>query len=99
MSRIVFAAAMIASVLAIAKNENVLDRTGLLGSCSVLAAPAPVDSHWRECRPGSLTGYPDLSNNSCTRGGMRGEVRYWICPTTLVAARPSTGQADLPNRR
>jgi hypothetical protein len=30
---------------------------------------------------------------------MRGEIRYWICPTTLVAARPATGQADLPNRR
>ena len=87
MSRIVFAAAMIASVLALAKQERVLDRTGLFGSCSSLAAPAPAGGRWLECHPGSLTGYPDLSQDSCTRRGLRGEARYWICPTALVAAR------------
>jgi hypothetical protein len=87
MSRIVFAAAMIASVLALAKHERVLDRTGLFGSCSSLAAPAPEGGQWLECRPGSLTGYPDLSEDSCSRRGLRGETRYWICPTALVAAR------------
>lgn len=87
MSRIVFAAAMIASLLALAKNERVLDRTGLLGSCAALAAPAPQGGQWLECRPGKLTGYPDLSQDSCTRRGIRGEARYWICPTALVAAR------------
>jgi hypothetical protein len=87
MSRIVFAAAMIASVLALAKHERVLDRTGLFGSCSTLAAPAPEGGQWLECRPGSLTGYPDLSQDSCSRRGLRGDARYWVCPTSLVAAR------------
>lgn len=87
MSRIVFAAAMIASLLALAKRERVLDRTGLLGSCSELAAAAPDGGKWMECRPGRLTGYPDLSRDSCTKRGMRGEARYWVCPTSLVAAR------------
>ena len=87
MSRIVFAAALFASVLALVRHERVLDRTGLLGSCSALAAPAPAGGQWLECRPGELTGYPDLSRDSCTRRGMRGELRYWICPTPLVAAR------------
>ena len=41
MSRIVFAAAMIASLLALAKHERALDRTGLLGTCATVAAPAP----------------------------------------------------------
>jgi len=86
MSRIVFAAALIAAVLAFAKHERVLDRTGLLGACSSVAAPAPEGGQWLECRPGELTGYPDLSQDSCTRGGMRGEVRYWVCPTALVAS-------------
>ncbi len=89
MSRIVLAAAMIASILALAKNEHVLDRTGLLGSCAELAAPAPDGGQWLECRPGELTGYPDLSQDACTRGAMRGEVRYWRCPTALVGGRSS----------
>ena len=87
MSRIVFAAAMIASILALAKHERVLDRSGMFGSCSVLTAPAPQGGQWLECRPGRLTGYPDLSQDSCKRRGLRGEARYWICPTALVAAR------------
>ena len=92
MSRIVFAAAMIASLLALAKHEHVLDRTGLLGSCSELAAAAPDGGRWMECRPGQLTGYPDLSQDSCTKRGMRGAARYWVCPTSLVAARSPNGQ-------
>lgn len=87
MSRVVFAAAMIASALAFVQHERGFERTGLLGTCSALAAPAPDGGQWLECRPGRLTGYPDLSRDSCTRRGVRGEARYWICPTALVAAR------------
>jgi hypothetical protein len=89
MSRIVVAAALIASLIAFAKHERVLDRTGLLGSCTALAAPAPQGGQWLECRPGELTGYPDLSQDSCKREGTRGQSRYWICPTPLVAGRSS----------
>ena len=87
MSRIVFAAALIASVLALGKQQRALERSGLLGSCSTLTAPAPEGGQWLECRPGRLTGYPDLSQDSCSRRGLRGESRYWICPTALIAAR------------
>jgi hypothetical protein len=93
MSRIAFAAAMIASALAFAHHEHAFKRTGLLGSCSSLSAPAPDGGQWLECRPGRLTGYPDLSQDSCTRRGVRGEARYWICPTALVAARSPYGTA------
>lgn len=86
MPRIAVAAALIVSVLAFAKSERLLDRTGLLGSCSELAAPAPNGGRWLECTPGDLNGYPDLSRNACARRGMRGETRYWICPSPLVAA-------------
>lgn len=91
MPRIAVAAALIASFLALAKSERLLDRAGLLGSCSELAAPAPDGGRWLACKPGDLTGYPDLSQDSCTRGGMRGEVRYWICPTALEAAYAPAG--------
>ena len=91
MSRIVLAAAMIASVLAFGRHERVLDRTNLLGTCSTLTTPAPAGGQWVECRPGTLTGYPDLSQDSCSRRGLRGQSRYWVCPAALVAARSPEG--------
>ena len=60
-----------------------LERAGLVGSCAPLTAPAPPSGQWWECRPGELTGDPDLCAGRCTRGGMRGDVRYWLCPTAL----------------
>jgi hypothetical protein len=87
MFRITLAAALVASVLAAAHHERVLDRSGLLGGCTTLAAATEDGSKWLECRPGELTGYPDLTQDACTRGAMRGEVRYWHCPTALVASR------------
>lgn len=89
MTRIVLVAVLIASALAFARNQDVLDRTSLLGGCSALDAPAPEGGQWLACRPGKLTGYPDLSQDSCTREGLRGEVRYWRCPTALVGGRSS----------
>ena len=89
MFRTALAAALVASVLAAAHHERVLDRAGLLGSCTPVAASTEDSGQWLSCRPGDLTGYPDLSQDSCTRGGMRGEVRYWRCPTALVAGRSS----------
>jgi len=87
MSRITVIAALIASAVALVRHEHVLDRSGMFGSCTSLSAPAPAGGEWLECRPGELTGYPDLSKDSCSRRGMRGEARYWICPTALIAAR------------
>jgi hypothetical protein len=95
MFRTAVAAALVASALAAAQHEGLIDRVGLLGSCTPVSAAAPDGSQWLECRRGELTGYPDLSRDSCRRGALRGEVRYWLCPTTLVAARST---AELPTR-
>jgi hypothetical protein len=81
--RITAAAAVIASLLAFAKQQDVLDRAGLTGSCTSLTAPAPQDKVWWECRSGSLTGAPDRSRSGCARGDVRGDIRYWLCPATL----------------
>ena len=86
MFRTTLAAALVASALAAAHHERVLDRAGLLGSCTTLNASTEDGSRWLECKPGDMTGYPDLSQDACTRGAMRGEVRYWHCPTTLYAS-------------
>lgn len=87
MFRYGLAAALTVSAAAFVHNQHVVDRSELLGSCTALAAAAPNGGEWLECRPGMLTGYPDLSQDACTRGGMRGDVRYWLCPTQLVAGR------------
>jgi hypothetical protein len=87
--RLAVAAAIVASLLAFAKEERVLDRAGILGSCAALTVPAPNESQWWACRPGDLTGYPDLSKDACKRGSLRGEVRYWLCPAALIAGRGS----------
>jgi hypothetical protein len=89
MFRTTLAAALVASALAAAHHERVLDRVGLLGGCTAVAGSTADGGQWLECRPGELTGYPDLSQDACSRGGMRGEVRYWHCPTALVAGRSS----------
>jgi hypothetical protein len=92
MFRFIVAAAIIGSLLAFAKDQHVLDRAGILGSCAPLAATAATiadESQWWECRPGQLTGYPELSQDGCKRGTTRGEVRYWRCPAALVAGRSS----------
>lgn len=98
MFRTTLAAALVASALAAAHHERVLDRAGLLGSCTAIAATADDTGQWLECRPGDLTGYPDLSHDSCTRGALRGEVRYWRCPSMLVGARGASAAADAPQR-
>lgn len=89
MLRTALAAALVASALAAAHHERLLDRVGLLGSCAAVAAPMKDGGQWLECRPGELTGHPDLSQDACTHGATRGEVRYWRCPTALVGGRSS----------
>ena len=81
------AAALIVSTAAVAHSQGMLDRAAILGSCSPLAAQAPHDGQWWECKPGAVSGYPDLSRDSCKRGDLRGEVRYWLCPAELVVSR------------
>jgi hypothetical protein len=87
MFRAFVAAVLVASALYGAKQEQVLDRAGLLGSCSAVAGSADGQPQWLACRSGRLTGYPDLSSGSCRRGELRGAVRYWLCPSQLVASR------------
>lgn len=87
MFRVLVAAILVASALYGAKQEQVLDRAGLLGSCSAVAASADGQPQWLACHSGRLTGFPDLSSDSCTRGALRGTVRFWLCPAQLVASR------------
>ena len=87
------AAALIVSTAAVANSQGMLEKSAFLGSCNALVAKAPNDGQWWECRPGALSGYPDLSKDACKRGDMRGEVRYWLCPAELVVSRNTEAAA------
>ena len=81
------AAALIVSAAAAANSQGLLDRAAKLGSCAPLVTQAPRGAQWWECKPGTASGYPDLSKDSCRQGDLRGEVRYWLCPAQLAVTR------------
>jgi hypothetical protein len=83
MVRIVLLAAVIAATLVVVQRQGVLQNAGLAGYCTEVAAPAGETDHWHECRPGKLTGTPELSQASCKRAGVNGKVELWRCPTSL----------------
>ena len=86
------AAALLTSAAAFGHSQGMLEKSAILGSCNPLVAQAPNNGQWWECKPGALSGYPDLSKDACKRGDLRGEVRYWLCPAELVVSR-SGGEA------
>lgn len=89
MFRVAAAVVVIAGLLVLVEQQDVLDRAGLTGSCTSLSDPAPLDKVWWACSGGSLTGAPDRSKEGCARGDQRGDVRYWLCPATLVSREGS----------
>ncbi|HXH87400.1 MAG TPA: hypothetical protein VNI55_02180 [Gaiellaceae bacterium] len=94
MVKIALAAALIAAALHGVKSERVLERAGLFGSCSAVAGAASDAGGWMACTSGRLSGYPDLSHDSCTLGGTREQVVYWRCPDELVSSRTASAQSD-----
>ena len=85
MLRIVLITAVVASLLVLAKRERVLERTGIVGTCTQVAGTAPPNAQWWACRSGELAEMPDLWRDSCTRGERRGDVQYWLCPASIKA--------------
>jgi hypothetical protein len=81
--RIVIIAALIATTLAVVQKKQVLQNAGLTGYCTTIATPAGQSGFWHECRPGKLTGTPELSLASCKRAGAIGQTERWRCPTAL----------------
>ena len=81
----VFAVAiLLVSVMYGVKERGLLDRTGLLGTCEVVAQATTEEGEWLACRGGRLSGTPDLARDSCRKGVTRKGVTYWYCPEKLV---------------
>jgi len=86
MLRIWLLAMLAAAVLVIAKDHDVLHRSGLIGYCTRTDAPLGARGSWRACEKGVLDGRPDLSRQSCRSEGRSGGVEYWRCPASVTAS-------------
>jgi len=82
--KIVVVAVVLAAVLAIAKEERVFARAGIVGSCEVARSPIGDSAEWHACREGWLTGYPNLLGDSCTYESRRAGYQYWRCAAPLT---------------
>ena len=94
MVKIALAAALLAATLHGVKEERVLERAGLFGSCSAVATAPSEPGGWMACRSGRLSGYPDLSRDSCKLGGTRASIVYWRCPEGVVASQAAAPQTE-----
>jgi hypothetical protein len=83
MIRILLVAALIAGALALAKQERVFARSGVVHDCYAIATPAGEDGFWVACQEGWLDGYPNLAIDSCDREGRSEEQEFWRCPVSL----------------
>ena len=79
---VITAVLVVAAMLAVA-DGRVLAKSGLVGSCRAVAAPAGQLGDWEACRAGKLEGRPDLTNRSYVRHGVVGKDEYWRCPAPL----------------
>ncbi len=87
--KIVLVTALLTGGLAVVKDSSILDRTGLVGSCSVVESPSAGNAVWQACRAGRLQGRPNLVRKSCVSKGIVGDVEYWRCRTELGSGPPT----------
>jgi hypothetical protein len=89
--RIAAVTALIVGLMAVIADGRVLERAGLVGRCTAVAAPSGGSGSWQACRSGKLEGRPDLSRQSCVSEGISGTVEYWRCPEKIVVSPAPRG--------
>ena len=74
-----------AAALFLLKQQHVLQRTGIIGSCTEIAAPAGESrtGQWWSCREGTITGYPSLTLDDCDSVFFRAGREVWRCSRAL----------------
>jgi hypothetical protein len=80
--RIIAVGAVLIALMITVKDQRVLERAHLIGSCSTFGRTAD-GSEWRSCVPGRLSGRPGMELTNCTDVGSRGNAEIWSCPATL----------------
>ena len=88
------AAALIVSAAAAANSQGLLHRPPHSARALRLSPRRPTVLSGGNASPGQLSGYPDLSKDSCRQGDLRGDVRYWLCPAGLTVNRLTRGRRN-----
>ena len=83
MIRILLVAALIVVGLAVAKQERVFARSGIVHDCFAVSTPPGDEGVWVACREGWLDGYPNLAIDSCERQSRSEAHEFWKCPEEL----------------
>jgi hypothetical protein len=78
LGKILVVVVVVVAMLAIASEERVFHKWGVVGSCEVVRSPSGDTSQWRACTEGLLTGYPSLIDNCTYQTTARG-YQYWRC--------------------
>ena len=87
--KIVLVTAVLTAGLALVKDRSLLDRTGLVGTCSVVESKSTGTEVWQACRPGRLQGRPNLVRKSCVSKAVVRDVEYWRCEAPLENGPPA----------
>ena len=87
MRRIFVIAALAGATMFAIADGRVVAESGLVATCTVVAAPFGDDATWQSCRAGLLEGYPDLTKRSCTRQGLAANAEVWRCPAAVGSGR------------
>jgi hypothetical protein len=72
--------ALAVALLAIAQQERVFHKWGVVGSCATVRSPIGDRGVWYACREGLLTGFPSLLTDNCTYETRAEGYEYWRCP-------------------
>jgi len=88
--RIIVVGAVLAALMIGLKDQRVLERTHIVGSCSTVSGSSLDGSQWHSCVPGRLTGRPGLTMDGCTDFGLYRNAEFWQCPAK-VTADPTRG--------
>jgi hypothetical protein len=83
--KIAFVGVAIAVLLAVAKQERVFERVGVVGSCEAIASPDGNKTQWWECSQGVLTGFPTLPADACEYQSTVGKRERWSCSDPLTS--------------
>jgi hypothetical protein len=86
--KIMFVAVLVGAALVLVKQEQLLEKAGLVGYCEVVRPPPGEEGEWHGCHEGLMSGYPNLVKDSCEREGRRPGIEYWRCPVSLQSGPP-----------
>jgi hypothetical protein len=76
----------IAALMLVARDQRWFERAGVVGRC--YATPAPIgqqEDSWYACTQGVLSGFPNLTADSCSRDRVVARKEIWRCDAALTS--------------